>query len=87
MSSISNMYLGICDRCGLQYKKVTLKKEWTNKVVCESCYEEKHPQLEPRHKDLGDPKPLRDPRNNAPIQTSSNAAYTAAFPHTAGGRP
>ena len=56
-------------------------------VVCESCYEEKHPQLEPRHKDLGDPKPLRDPRNDAAIQTSSNAPYDAAFPHTAGGRP
>ena len=37
--------LGICDRCGQQYKLNSLRKEWTGFKVCIECYEPKHPQL------------------------------------------
>ena len=39
--------LGICDRCGQQYKYLELRKEWTGLKVCPECYEVKAPQLEP----------------------------------------
>ena len=37
----------ICDRCGQEYKYQQLKKEWNGLFVCPSCYEPKHPQLDP----------------------------------------
>jgi len=40
--------LALCDRCGQQYDYVTLRKEWTGFRVCPECFEQKHPQLEPR---------------------------------------
>lgn len=40
----------ICDRCGFEFKSDELKKEWTNLMVCSSCWEPRHPQdlLRPR---------------------------------------
>lgn len=32
-----------CDRCGFVYKHYELKKEWTNLMVCEKCWEPRHP--------------------------------------------
>ncbi len=50
MAFASGKYaIAICDRCGFQYKYLTLKKEWTGFRVCPECYEPKHPQLEPIH--------------------------------------
>ena len=40
--------VGICDRCGQQYKLLQLKKEWNGLFTCPECWEPKHPQLEPR---------------------------------------
>ena len=57
--------LGICDRCGQQYKLNTLRKEWTGYKVCIECYEPKHPQLEPR-RNVNDSIALRDPRPDGP---------------------
>lgn len=34
----------ICDRCGLKHKASQLKKEWDGLMVCEPCYEPRHPQ-------------------------------------------
>lgn len=34
----------ICDRCGVQYKNVDLRQEWTGLRVCKTCYEPRHPQ-------------------------------------------
>ena len=39
--------LGICDRCGQQYRLLKLKKEWTGLFTCPECWEPKHPQLDP----------------------------------------
>jgi hypothetical protein len=42
----------ICDRCGFKYRRFQVRKEATNWVVCESCYDGKydlvrHPQNKP----------------------------------------
>jgi len=64
MAFASGKYaIAICDRCGFQYKYLTLKKEWTGFRVCSECYEPKHPQLEPIH-NVSDPEALRFPRPN-----------------------
>jgi hypothetical protein len=33
-----------CDRCGLKHKASMLKKEWTGLMVCNCCWEPRHPQ-------------------------------------------
>jgi len=37
----------ICDRCGFEYKLSKLREEWNGLKTCTSCFEPKHPQLEP----------------------------------------
>ena len=50
-----------CDRCGFVYKYPELKTEWNGLKTCPTCYEIKHPQLEPlRH--VIDPEALREAR-------------------------
>jgi hypothetical protein len=39
--------LAICERCGFQIKYLELTTEWNGTRVCDSCFEEKHPQLDP----------------------------------------
>lgn len=34
----------ICDRCGEKFKSSQVKKEWTGLMVCDTCYEPRHPQ-------------------------------------------
>lgn len=34
----------ICDRCGEKFKADELKREWTGLMVCEGCWEPRHPQ-------------------------------------------
>lgn len=34
----------ICDRCGLKFKATQVKQEWTGLMVCEECWEPRHPQ-------------------------------------------
>ena len=34
----------ICDRCGSKYKMEDLTKEWTNYMVCHSCWEPRNEQ-------------------------------------------
>jgi hypothetical protein len=33
-----------CDRCGFNYKSFQLREEWTGLMVCETCFEHRHPQ-------------------------------------------
>ena len=55
--------IGLCDRCGFEYKLHTLKKEWNGLKTCPECYEPKHPQLEP-HTAPADPQAIYQPRPN-----------------------
>lgn len=59
--------LGVCDRCGFQYKLVQLrelviKNTPINQLVCNSCWEESHPQLMQGTVPIYDPQALRRPR-------------------------
>lgn len=38
----------ICDRCGTRIRYTSLRHEWTNNLVCDDCWETKHPQEDPR---------------------------------------
>ena len=50
--------VGLCDRCGFEYKLHSLKKEWNGLKTCRECFEPKHPQLEP-HTAPADPQEIR----------------------------
>lgn len=34
----------ICDRCGFRFPSDQLLKEWDNLMVCDECFETRHPQ-------------------------------------------
>ena len=53
--------LGICDRCGQQYRYLELRLEWNGLKVCPECYEPKAPQLDP-FTPPPDPQALYQPR-------------------------
>lgn len=87
MANAYQIAWGICDRCGQRYYHRTLKKEWTNLLVCEECFEEKHPQLTLPRIDFGDPYPIDNPRPEPPVEPSDNDPYYDTYPDTAGGGP
>ena len=49
--SAGKFAIGLCDRCGFEYKLHELKKEWNNLKTCEECFEPKAPQLDPTPSD------------------------------------
>ena len=57
-------HLFICDRCRLRYTSDKKRKEWTGLIVCEDCWEPRHPQdfVRARKEDTSVP----DPRPNPP---------------------
>lgn len=54
---------GICDRCGVEYPLIKLRKEWTGLKVCPQCYDPRHPQEYVRGKPdrQAVPEPRPDP--------------------------
>lgn len=56
-----------CDRCGFRYKlkqlkRLTIKTKTTNILVCPTCWEKDHPQLQIGMYPVDDPQALRNPR-------------------------
>jgi hypothetical protein len=56
-----------CDRCGQRYKlkelkKLTIKTKLTNILVCPTCYDPDHPQLQLGMYPVDDPQAIRNPR-------------------------
>lgn len=72
--------LGICDRCGQQYKLLQLKEEWNGLRTCPECWETKHPQLEPKYHPA-DPEALSftRPARVEPVTVYVNAPGDSAF--------
>lgn len=35
---------GVCQRCGFDVRLNALKMEWTKLLVCDKCYDRRHPQ-------------------------------------------
>lgn len=69
--AIGTHSVSICDRCGQQYPYLSMQKEWTGFIVCQECYEPKHPQLEPITTPV-DPQALYEPR---PARTEPYNVY------------
>lgn len=53
--------VAICDRCGLQYDYMQLRKEWNGFRTCPECWEPKHPQLDPAYPPP-EPQAIYEPR-------------------------
>lgn len=56
-----------CDRCGFRYKLTVLRKEVIktknyNLLVCPTCWDPDHPQLQLGMYPVDDPQGIRDPR-------------------------
>jgi hypothetical protein len=67
-----------CDRCGFRYKldrlhKLTIKTKNVNILVCPTCWEQDHPQLQLGMYPVDDPQALRNPRpDNSYYQSGLN---------------
>ncbi len=64
-----------CDRCGQRYKlkelkKQVLKTKTYNLLVCPTCWDPDHPQLQLGMYPVDDPQGLRDPRKDLSYFTS-----------------
>lgn len=67
--------LGVCDRCGLQFKlnrlkALIIKGKRTNMLVCHACFDPDHPQLKLGEKPVQDPQALRNPRPDTGLEAS-----------------
>lgn len=68
MSFASGIYaIGICDRCGFQYKLLELREEISNRVksnmlVCTTCWDKEAPEDELSLTKVYDPQALRKAR-------------------------
>jgi|TARA_R110002020_G_scaffold27859_8_gene89503 hypothetical protein len=65
--AVGNKALGLCDRCGFQYKYQQLKKEWNGAKTCPDCFETKEPQLKPLPH-AADAEALYEPRPDKHIE-------------------
>lgn len=66
-----------CDRCGQRYKLKELKKQVIktktyNLLVCPTCWDPDHPQLQLGMYPVDDPQGLRDPRRDLSYYQSGN---------------
>jgi hypothetical protein len=67
--------IAVCDRCGFQYKlkelkTLTIKTKQVNLLVCPSCWEPDHPQLQLGMYPVSDPQALRNPRRDTSYEAS-----------------
>ena len=66
-----------CDRCGFRYKLTVLRKEIIktknyNLLVCPTCWDPDHPQLQLGMYPVSDPQGVRDPRPDLSYYISGN---------------
>lgn len=67
--------IAMCDRCGFQYKlrqltELVIKTKRVNILVCPSCWDPDHPQLQLGMYPVQDPQALRNPRRDTTYVTS-----------------
>lgn len=67
--------IAICDRCGFQFKLKELKTEVIktktyNALVCPTCWDPDHPQLQLGMYPVNDPQGLRNPRRDTTYVTA-----------------
>lgn len=61
--------IAICDRCGFRFrlrelKELVVKTKKTNLLVCSTCWDPDHPQLQLGMYPVDDPQALRNPRTD-----------------------
>lgn len=71
---------GLCDRCGFRYRLGQLKElaqanRNTGLLVCPTCWDPSHPQLELGKYPVDDPQALRNPRPDNAGYAQSRALY------------
>lgn len=64
-----------CDRCGFRYKlkelrTLVIKTKEVNILVCATCWEEDHPQLQLGMYPVDDPQALQNPRKDLSYRMS-----------------
>ena len=69
--------IATCDRCGAQFKLTELKKEVKklktyNLLVCTSCWDPDHPQMQLGMFPVNDPQAVREPRKDTSYLTSGD---------------
>jgi hypothetical protein len=78
-----------CDRCGQRYKlkelkKQVLKTKTYNLLVCPTCWDPDHPQLQLGMYPVDDPQALRDPRKDLSyFQSGTTGLQLTVTPSTA----
>jgi hypothetical protein len=67
-----------CMRCGFDYRASKVKKEWTGLIVCEECWEPRHPQDFVRgvSDDITPPSPV----NPRPADKFTDVTFAADTP-------
>jgi len=73
--AVGKIAISQCDRCGMEYllkklKPLTIKTKITNILVCHSCFEFDHPQLQLGMYPIEDPQALRNPRRDTSYAVS-----------------
>ena len=68
-----------CDRCGFRFKlkqlkELVIKTKKVNILVCPSCWEKDHPQLQLGMYPIADPQAVRNPRPDRSYVTSGTLA-------------
>jgi hypothetical protein len=78
-----------CDRCGQRYKLKVLRKQVVktktyNLLVCPTCWDPDHPQLQLGMYPVDDPQGLRDPRKDLSYyQSGATGLQLTVTPSTA----
>ena len=67
--------IAMCDRCGQRFQLKNLKEEIIktkryNLLVCSSCWDPDHPQLQLGMYPVDDPQAVRNPRNDTTYKTA-----------------
>lgn len=69
-----------CPRCGKKFKREHAKKEWTGQIVCNNCWDPKHPYLDPLPIPI-DSLPVPDARPRAHEVSVSNLVLAGSIWH------
>jgi hypothetical protein len=70
--------IAMCDRCGFQFKltalrKLVVKTKINNVLVCSSCWDPDHPQLQLGMYPVNDPQAVREPRPDVSYTVSGQS--------------
>ena len=79
-------HAAFCDRCGFRFHASELRKEWQGFMVCEGCWEPRHPQDLIKSVPEKPAPPFSRPRNDrvdnpfgSPMADNAGNAYFVDF--------